>query len=233
MDWPENSYLINHECKFIYCPIPRVISSNFKKTMVGDLGHEHPGFRCNVHGNIYKCADIECGLRDLKYLDEYFTFVFVRNPWARLVSAYLSKIVKHYESVRDSYIKQVQRYYGLKIDLNKRITFRQFVEYNYDDEHWRPQYLFLGDNKFDFIGRFENLNVGLEFLREKGVNLLLGLRNTVGYNYFVNCYSDYYCDELNLFHMGYPAYKQFYDADLKNLVAERYKEDIKLFGYKF
>lgn len=266
LSWPEASYLVNHEYKFVYCPILKVVCSNFKKAILKIAGfekiHKHSpnSYGCNVHGTIYTCVEKECTFKlnrgaAFRILEgnDYFKFAFVRNPWSRLVSAYLDKIVSNYAghlANREEFIVRIQNRHNLGKDLDKRVTFRQFVidVLEHDDaqldDHWRPQSAFIGHHNFDFIGKFENIQADLNYVNSKlGVNIeLVHKKNTVGYarntdgDAAYTHYADCYCDELNEIGKrcgGFPDYRQFYPPDLKELVARRYKNDIEMFGYDF
>lgn len=265
--WPENTYLVNHNHRFIYCPIPKVVCSNLKKAVLKLTGfdkvHRHYSSGnnngCNVHGDIHTCAIRECTFKvnkstALHFLedDSYFKFLFVRNPWSRLVSAYLDKFVKNYEEAAVDFnelIRRIQLRNNLDLDLNRRFTFRQFAEdIAVSDDmqlnpHWRPQSCFTGYHNFNFVGKFENLQKDLRYINQKlGIKLDLGCgTNSVGYARDVhfdkhNYFSDCCCNELKEIKKqngGYPDYRQFYPPELKELIAERYRDDVEMFGYDF
>ncbi len=264
LSWPENYYLVNHEHHFVYCPVPKVICSNMRKAIlkVAGLhekhGHDRSIHTCKVHGNIYECARKEFGFNTnmgtaLKILndDRYFKFIIVRDPWSRLLSAYIDKFVSSPhtgDKALGKLIGQIRAESNLSPDMNKTVTFRQFVEYEVrksDMEiniHWRPQICFIGGHKFNFIAKFENIQNDLNYINSKlGLNFDINFnKNTVGYiknaahqnKYFSDCYSD----ELMMIKKncgGFPDYKQFYPPELKELVGRRYACDIEAFGYEF
>ena len=265
LSWPENTYLVNHEHRFVYCPTPRAMSSNMRKAITKIAGlhekhdHDEVGYTCKVHKNIYRCAEKECGFNTnvgtaLKILNDsrYYKFTVVRNPWSRLLSGYLSKIVRwsHHDGyeVYRKLIGQIRSNNNLSPDVGKAVTFRQFVEHEVRksdmkmNSHWRPQIHFLAGHKFDFIAKFENIHEDINHINNK-----LGLKfdfrppaSSVGYmknasrqdEYFCDCYAD----ELMTIKEscgGFPEYKQFYPPELKGLVASRYACDIEAFGYEF
>jgi hypothetical protein len=88
-----------------------------------------------------------------------FKFCFVRNPYTKLLSAFLSKI-----SWQSKHKEDIVKILGLNLEDN--VSFEDFVkavslQNNLDmDPHWRVQtnQLFWGVVKYDFIGRFENFN---------------------------------------------------------------------------
>ncbi len=266
LGWPENTYLVNHDHHFVYCPVPKVICSNMRKAIlkVAGLheihGHQNGKQTCKVHGNIYRCAKKEYGFNTnadtaLQILNDnrYFKFILVRNPWSRLVSAYLDKVVRsgHTEiKVVEKIIVQIMAKNNLSYDMNKTVTFRQFVEYETRkgdmqlNEHWRPQSCFVGGHKFDFIAKFENIQDDLKYINSKvGLNFDINFNiNGKTVRYMKNLarqgeyFSDCYADELKMIKEScgaFPSYDQFYPPELKELIARRYACDIEAFEYKF
>ena len=112
----------------------------------------------------------------IKYrLENYFKFVFVRQPFERLVSAYLDKfkpdrVDKRYQPIFGAYIVKNYRRNATEKALKEGndVTFEEFVRYLLDpktrkkkrfNQHWlsfhetcHPCYV-----HFDFIGKFETL----------------------------------------------------------------------------
>ena len=101
------------------------------------------------------------------------TFSFFRNPYTRLLSAYLDKLCS--DENRDSYqwVAQAAGYAD-----NSEMTFERFVEYLekgrnvYSNIHWAPQTAIcpIAIDRLDLIGQLENLEGDLERL----TGLLLG-----------------------------------------------------------
>ncbi len=149
----------------------------------------------------------------------YFKFAFVRNPWDRLVSCYLSKVV---QGGRGMQIGE----YG-DVTLRKDMTFEEFayavcrIPDEVANTHFRSQYITVCDDGpkktvlADFVGRLETLDEDFQFVAER-----IGLR-------------------ANLSHTGSSrsrhsiCYRDFYDERLARVVGERYHEDVNLFGYSF
>lgn len=106
-----------------------------------------------------------------------FRFSFVREPIARLESAYMNKIVQADPSadVREGRWRiEIQRTLGLPRDPEQVVPFDQFLAALEVQEplrmnpHWRPQHLNLlhGLVRYDLIGRLETYREDLARVRE-------------------------------------------------------------------
>ncbi len=93
-------------------------------------------------------------------------FCFVRNPYSRLLSAWLDKIENNMTAK-----KGILRQLGFDPeDLGRPVSFADFVHAVAGqsiaemDQHWRVQYYqtFQQQIQYDFIGRFESLETDLE-----------------------------------------------------------------------
>ena len=262
--WSEKAYIANHKYRFVYCPIPKVACSSFKRLAVqlSDLdnkeeivhlpsrflhsyvGHTLTFFALYNHNR-------EEAMQILKN-ESYFKFVIVRNPWDRLTSAYLNKFItpidlKKSTSPGKEVVEKLYREKGLKPNWDKAITFNQFVEYlmnNKDEDidgHWRPQFLYLNGNKFDFIARVENLAEDFEYIKNK-LNITLSLSWSNKSNRINNSSTPSESNGLPYWNLNrselrkldkYPKYQDFYSPELMELVKQRYKQDIKMFDYEF
>lgn len=160
-------------------------------------------------------------------LDDYFKFSFVRNPWDRMISIY--------------------KYLG----FSQKYEFKSFLINVFKDKVWqekkwfvRPQSDFIcgedGEVLVDFIGKFENLQddfykvceiIGvppIELLHvnksKKAITPSLRLKKIVEYLWW-------HFKGRGIAH--FRRYQDYYDSESYEVVAELYKKDIELFGYKF
>jgi len=252
---PCRQYLVNHNKKFIYCPIPKVANSSLRLWVL------------RIHKQESKSSDINCeySKENIKYANKYLTlsrygdcergelindetyfkFVFVRNPWSKLVSAYLNLVVDN-----DKFsIKQLEpMYIFLRKDCSliesQRLTFREFIIYVYntpDEEinyHFKSQYLFFGDYSFNFIGKYEFLESQIGLIMNKLAITVplpkINFNNYCNYDCQINCCADCDVSTLNIFlnqNGKFPHWKSFYNPELINFVGTRYKLDIAKFGY--
>ncbi|KAF3984137.1 MAG: sulfotransferase family protein [Methylococcales symbiont of Hymedesmia sp. n. MRB-2018] len=148
----------------------------------------------------------------------------VRNPYARLVSAWRDKIAIHTAEFNSN----VEQILGMnpEIDINKHIVpFEAFVHFVVNtqnkqkcDGHWRPMVNLLYPEIIDYhlIIKVEEFKQGLQTLKQKikstsgrDFNISLGHRNKTVSNW-----------------------KNLYDKELAALVYDFYKEDFLHFNYE-
>jgi hypothetical protein len=134
----------------------------------------------------------------------YYKFSIVRNSWSRVLSWYKNVMLD------DVHQKQ--------LGISPGCSFKKFI-IDYPNQ-WalKSQLFWLIDKRgrlpYDFIGSFENLNDDFAKI----------------------------CNDLNIEDKSLPKlltsthkthYTDHYDDDTKRIVAERYQDEIKLFGFKF
>jgi len=149
----------------------------------------------------------------------YFHFAFMRNPHARLVSAYLNKVVNNYR--KD--VGKMLRPYGMYPDM----AFDEFVKVicNQTDkranEHWKSQHTFLG--RMDFVGTMESINDDFD-----AICRTIGIKNygLKRFNYTTNKGGWHYNYTENRDFVDFLGY---YNKELYELVEKRYGKDIELY----
>lgn len=158
-----------------------------------------------------------------------FKFGFVRNPWSRIVSAYLYRDLEHDMSFA-WFVDRFLAYDGLFAN---------------DARHAMPQAEFLYDANdqllVDFVGRFESLaadfaeateRMGLGRLelphKNKSDNLSLFLRGPRSFakRMFKSTFKSR--KEKRGGH-----YSEYFTSELRDRVGEFYERDVRLFGYTF
>jgi hypothetical protein len=124
-------------------------------------------------------------------------------------------------------------------------TFRHFIDFlagsNLNDVetdmHWRPQYQFLGDVSFHYVGRFERLEDDMRAISNLlGVSRKVPVTNVTNYSRTkersTDCFADMPISELRRL-PAIPDYRQFFSRDLQQQVASLYQRDVEQFGYEF
>lgn len=191
-----HKYIINKEQKWVYYEVQKNATRSILKALVPKYGQR-----------VFKLPDVK----------GYFKFSFVRNPWHRLVSCYLSKI-KYYGQTGYTIPAAERGLLGIRDKrLNKDMSFKEFVDFvvsiphNKADVHFAPQYMFIPED-VNFVGRVEDLPRDF-----KQVTKRLGI-------------------EVDLPYVNQSPSKNwqwFYNEELKRKVEAYYKMDIVRFGYKF
>lgn len=167
--------------KYIYVETPKVGCSSIKM-LLQQIELQDPTFYLAgeyVHHRNYSPLLSPAQVGSLKRLlvgpRKLYLFCFVRNPFTRLLSAYLDKIARNKPEKR-----KITQALGVPDELfYDALSFEDFVEaiFRYPDKtydsHWAVQqnHLRIGLIDYDFIGRFERLQNDMEkVLRTLGVN---------------------------------------------------------------
>lgn len=194
------TFYINGRTDVIFVHIPKTAGTSIR--FAYDFNKPNPQKGIRKH---YTSKEIITSIGREKW-DSAFKFTIVRDPWERLYSFYLFQLRKKRIEIDDFKL--------FVLDVIKPML----DEPNFTGRpNIFPQVDWLMDEndalKFDFIGRFENL--------ESDFKILSGSLNI----------------ETQLIHKnksGDPeTYKGYYDEELKEFVAHYYKKDIEAFGYSF
>lgn len=170
--------LVNDKHRFLYCYVPKVACSNWKrilKVLDGALENVDVKLKMDHKRDLVFLGDMKSD--EIRYrLKHYFKFIFVRDPMERLLSAYRNKFGE---------IKEYQLKYGVEIVKRYRknpgktvgddVTFSEFLRYLLDEEvermneHWMPIYNLCQPCavRYDFIGSYERLNEDANYVLER------------------------------------------------------------------
>lgn len=172
--------LIDENRKVLFCYVPKVACTNWKRIFMLLTGKasnisqvlQIPSYKVHARNLFtslqnYSIAEVDQILRD------YTKFIFVRNPFERLLSAYHNKLEQHYDSSKyfqarfGKYIIKKFRKNPTNTSLEKGddVTFSEFVDYltssdsSTYNEHWQtvtnlchPCFI-----NYDLIGKYETL----------------------------------------------------------------------------
>ena len=225
---PQFEYAINISLKhkYIYVETPKVGCSTIKDTlqrMELDYAELIRDDFEDIH--VRQLSPLltpsqTCGFDRLLNNPDYFTFCFVRDPYTRLLSAYLDKIKKATPQKSEILSCLGQDPSDTFID----ITFKQFIDVVSEQNpremnpHWRPQYYQTFQTKidYDFIGRMENFTSDCDTVFKK-------IRKD---------YKTFYRPEQRHATNSNELLRQYYDSKLKSIVYETFKIDFEYFGYK-
>ncbi|CAB1336786.1 unnamed protein product, partial [Coregonus sp. 'balchen'] len=172
--------IVDDKHGLLYCYVPKVACTNWKRVfmvLTGDGRYREPlaipANEAHVAGNLrtlseYSTSEINRRLRS------YLKFIFVREPFERLVSAYRNKFTRSYNTA-------FHKRYGTKIIRRHRphpqpealeqgndVTFQEFVYYLVDprtqreepfNEHWERIHSLCHPCliHYDVVGKYETL----------------------------------------------------------------------------
>ncbi|XP_061593991.1 carbohydrate sulfotransferase 14 [Cololabis saira] len=173
--------LVNDEYRFLYCYVPKVACSNWKrvlKVLNGALENVKVNIKMDHRSDLLFLSSLKP--EEIRYrLTHYFKFMFVREPMERLLSAYRNKFGE---------IESYQKKYGVEIIKRYRkgrakdaavtgddVTFAEFVRYLLDEdadrmnEHWMPMYNLCQPCAipYDFIGSYEHLENDADYVLQR------------------------------------------------------------------
>lgn len=186
---------------FIFAYNPKVACTNWKcilRYLNGSKDYLDPA---KAHDKEGSGLTFLCDIASAEYLIKDTSipkYAFVRNPYDRVLSAYLNKIEPYTNGQRTSdqdntyfykVFVEIDAYRSEHLPSKSCVDFYCFLHWldNVDDfhtnnEHWKPQSELLNIDKvnFDFIGKLENIthdaptllekiNCGIEFPSQKDV----------------------------------------------------------------
>ena len=189
------NYLVDDKHKLVYCVVPKVGCTNWKRVMLvltGKMNSSDPAKLPDtlVHGQYQreylKPLSMYPPDQIIYRLKNYFKFAFTREPLERVLSAWRNKFLK-----QEKYNLYFFRTFGRKIIARYRkkprfsslmkgndVTFKEFVEYLAETNtsqqlpmniHWAPVDLVCMPCMihYDVIGKFETLEADAEFTLQK------------------------------------------------------------------
>lgn len=155
-------------------------------------------------------------------LNRWFVFSFVRNPFIRILSAYLSRIIR--KTPTSKYLSKLT---GKDLNEILNLSFEQFMEIilecppEQDDSHWRPQssQILVSYIPIHFLGYVEYFSYDLEIVQKKIFGDAFGDKSSSRKNQFLNS-----TNSVNFL-------REHYTNKSKHLVLSKYKDDFEIFGY--
>lgn len=185
--------IVDDKHSLIYCYVPKVACTNWKRVLMvlgGDGRYSEPlaipANQAHVAGNLRALSEFPVPEINRR-LRSYLKFVFVREPFERLVSAYRNKFTLSYNTA-------FHKRYGTKIVRRHRpnpapealergddVSFGEFVRYLVDprtkqeeplNEHWERVHSLCHPCliHYDVVGKYESLQADAQaVLRLAGV----------------------------------------------------------------
>ncbi|XP_077868876.1 carbohydrate sulfotransferase 8-like [Saccoglossus kowalevskii] len=218
---------------FLYCEIAKIGCTSWKRVLLVLLG---------VIDNIDSALDVD----KMHYIDypsislmepkkNYTSFLFVRHPFKRILSAYRDKFLEPVSVAFQRIARQIVSIYRANASVTDKnsgtdVSFPEFVKFLLNlksnlNPHWNFQHTRCAvcERSYDFIGHFENIVEESNYLLH-----LLGINTTVfpehEYSFHVTNISE------NNIYLKY--FSQVPREDILKLY-EFYRMDFELFGYSF
>ena len=248
LKWPYSTMMVSQEHRLFYIPIAKCACTSLKCMMIelAAIDHYEQAIKLGVHlvtdrfntGVQLKDQPMDVA-REILASEEYLKFSVVREPYERLVSAFLEKFVYNREHPRNllhtrQIIAQVQG--SDEIDLHKGISFDDFISVilrqdSWDlDPHWRPQYLYMrGVPHLDRVFRIEDLGDIADYLREKrNLQVELAHRNRISKSSEVLAAASS-CTADQLDEAGAISPESFLSSPHAQAIREYFREDFALY----
>ena len=230
--WP---FIVEDRYRLLYTYISKVASTNWKSAFLVLQGkykkvEDVPGRSAHAQ-SLVKLSSLPD--KDIKQrLDKYTNFIFVRHPFARVLSAYRSKFLQPNKSFQKHAGVRIIKAYRPNateeaLKTGSDVTFPEFVRYLANskfihfDGHWQPIYKMVlpCTVRFDFIGKLETGEEdGRYILEETHVDHLV---------HFMDTQRNASHDDSIFNHF----YSQVPRGDLVKLYKV-YEPDFQLFGYQ-
>jgi hypothetical protein len=190
--------MINHEHKYIFIHVPKTAGTSIVKALdLPDKGHY-------TQLEIYKRYE---GAHDIS---KYFSFGFVKNPWARFLSLYFY-LIRTSKKTSLTFSEYAKRFKSERPILS--LNTKEFKKSGVSLRHYLPQFNFFLIDDINYIGKTENIQHCFDIVCDKiGIpHQQLPHKNATTHKH----------------------YTEYYDDETKEIVAKKYAKDIEYFGYEF
>lgn len=252
MTWYDHNIYVDGKHRLLYCNIPKVGCTNWKRILLA-LREDPPLNPSSINKtdaqNKSKFITLSGfhGKAPEYFLKEFFKFMFVRDPYERLLSAYVDKFEnpnEYYAGHYGVFIKKLYRKNATKEELatGSDVTFEEFIRYVTDprsyhndpeiwsifrreghNRHW-ARYMDLCNPcivDYDFIGHYENIDEEAEMvLHAAQLDDVIHFPTRSSTNY----------SKAKTSNRVHEMFGQL-PVELRNKVKEVYAIDFELFGY--
>ncbi|XP_071849002.1 carbohydrate sulfotransferase 11-like isoform X2 [Apostichopus japonicus] len=230
-----NHSIVLEEYKVIYSFIPKAGCTNWKRillllkgvvTSVDDLEQHEAHFLVKKNMKLLSSYKVQEARHILK---SYTKFVFVRNPFARILSAYKDKIEKP-TKLNPKFRVFWNRKINLGLEKNASVvgdntTFIHYVDYlsnhSVNEDHWQTIITLSRpcEVQYDFIGKMETLDRDINFVLK---NIIRNTSERVLFRTSTNPTGS--STMLERYFAGVPRRN-------KQALYDQFKNDFLLFGY--
>lgn len=224
LSWVTKRAALSTKRNYCYFRIPKCANSTIVRTLVyydPDLAYDESDRSGNyAKGCFGHLLDSEA--RTIReFTERYFSFTFVRNPYSRLLSGYLHKIVEK-SATSDRYRAIIDE---MKTTAEQTPTFGDFIRYLengglWKNPHWVPQTAMLPvqPQHLSFVGKVESIQDDLRTV----VDRIFG-DGTFKESKTRETHRQGASGKLN----------EFYTPDIQQRVYRLYRDDFEAFSYDF
>lgn len=204
-------YTVSHQAQLVYVLNAKAACSSIKRVLASKEQLLAANESVDVHSDQRLLSMMHRQVPESAA--GYFGFTFVRNPYQRLVSAYLNKF-KHADVTQTNFLYRnyLGGYFSLQDDFATYVRKVVLIPDVFAERHFVRQSYWLyekNSHKLSFVGRMEVMNEQFAELAERfGLEHLPHHNKTESYDW-----------------------RSFYTDELKALVAKHYHEDFSRFGY--
>ena len=249
--------LVDTEKRLVYVPILKNACTQLKTSFVLNSRHRAEFLASRLPIHVF-CANLMAALAPVETIlaPDHFRFVVLRDPFRRLLSAYLDKVVRTWRNqhtylrfnLLQETIAGAQRLAGVPYDPLRSISFEEFVHYLADADdtacnlHWLPQYRFAGRDLgiYHHVGKVERLADTHALLADRfgyrtetwpEVPRPSPRRHTTRYSPDARLAAPHLAlpRELDAHEDSLPEPDRFYTPTLRQMVAKRFAEDVALY----
>ncbi|NXO78833.1 CHST8 sulfotransferase, partial [Sitta europaea] len=170
-----NQLFVEHKHKFIYCEVPKVGCSNWKRIIFilqSDFSAEASEIK---HDNIHSTSLIKRMVSyspalQKEFLSNYTKVMFTRHPLERLVSAYRDKLLHSEPYYSVTIANEIKEMFRKNKNSPEKVSFQEFVSFVISkpahtlDIHWKPMFLLCNpcNIHYDILGKYETLGLDSE-----------------------------------------------------------------------
>uniref|UniRef100_A0A3B3BR44 Carbohydrate sulfotransferase n=1 Tax=Oryzias melastigma TaxID=30732 RepID=A0A3B3BR44_ORYME len=235
------NFIVDDKHGIVYCYIPKVACTNWKRTLIAlNYSEPYPDPMVFEHNWVHQFERFQY-LNDFPKAERkhYTKFLFVRDPFVRLISAYRDKIQQYDQYFYEGYVRVILEFYKNQTNLTYshkvakkkglQPSFYNFIQYLLDPQaekkepfepHWRQMFRLCHPClvEYDFVGHQETLQEDAQELLK-----MLKLEDEIQ---FPPSY------ENMTSHNSVKDWFQSVPLEDRRKLYKMYEKDFQLFGYR-
>ena len=219
-------FIVIEKLKLVFCFIPKVSCTTWKRILYSAENNGEKLEGVPHRKKLFSWLQDYSIFERQKILSTYYKAMFVREPFARLASAYRDKVKKTWfrrfllpDKTKREITKEKEHSFSAFVNRVIETNATQQKDRGIEDQHWRSyEQICPCEVDYDFIGHFENLD-------EEAPTLL----KIIGVDGYVT-FPDYHPSKTSPYMLEY--YSRLTVDEIFQL-KKLFDLDFKLFGYDF